>query len=79
MNMNTCWLAIVGDFSVCSESYGYVPYRYLEVKSMKLLKKNNAGPYLQHGTSKPGWFLYTCYGGLVLIVFEPEREGKRHG
>ena len=39
MNMNTCWLATVWDFSVCSESYGYVPYRYLEVKSMKLLKK----------------------------------------
>ena len=49
--------------------------RHLEVKSMKLLKINHAGPYLGHGTSKPGWFLYTCY---VLIVFEPEREGKRH-
>lgn len=59
MNMNTCQLATVGDFSVCSESYGYVPYRYLEVKSMKLLKKTmlvlicNMVPLNQAGSCTP--------------------------
>lgn len=77
MNMNTYWQT-VWDFSVCSDSYGYVSYRHLEVMSMKLLKRMLVLIWdtvlLSLAGSYTPLILKTI---LVLMVFELEGEGER--